>query len=327
MTSVSEERSQLSPAQVTKSVKLFSLGKGRSVSHAALAAMLPDIETALFFAKAYRLDYTQLGELIRILFRSDVIVALLGEGHEHSTELQDYIIETVPDDVIARHGQGHYSEDMAPPDTELLAQVWAEAETQIATSILEVADKLGGVLDRLPSKYGTMTFTHLRKMNLQRNSIGVFGAQVQHQRTPPRLVVLDVSGSMTASTVGRIVSEVVGLAYKVNASLAIVSNTAYLWEPGTFDEQTVLRAAEYGGTQYEMLTPIFDQDWETVITIADYDSAGAAKSWIKDHARGRVHQVLDISLVNRPTFLAECVGQIADKVTPILIGSSQYVLS
>ena len=35
--------------------------------------------------------------------------------------------------------------------------------------------------------------------------------------------------------------------------------------------------------------------------------------------------MLDISLVNRPSFLAECVGLLANKVTPILIGNSQYV--
>jgi hypothetical protein len=31
--------------------------------------------------------------------------------------------------------------------------------------------------------------------------------------------------------------------------------------------------------------------------------------------------------VNQPTFLAQCVGQLADEVRPLLIANSSYVLS
>jgi hypothetical protein len=34
-----------------------------------------------------------------------------------------------------------------------------------------------------------------------------------------------------------------------------------------------------------------------------------------------------MSLVNRPTYLAEVVGQLAAKVTPVLVAQSPYVLS
>jgi hypothetical protein len=81
------------------------------------------------------------------------------------------------------------------------------------------------------------------------------------------------------------------------------------------------------GTHYETLTPLMKRDWGTVITIADYDSSQSAKNHLRDNAFGRIGQVLDLSLVNRPTYLAECVGQFADKVTPLLVGSSDYVLS
>ena len=74
-----------------------------------------------------------------------------------------------------------------------------------------------------------------------------------------------------------------------------------------------------------MLAPILDQDWDTVITIADYDSAMSSLEYLRDNCKGRIREVLDISLVNRPTFLAECVGLLANKVTPILIGNSRYV--
>lgn len=316
----------LTAQEIAKSTKLFEIKPGMLAPISALSAMLPDVETALFFAKAYQLDFHQLSELIRLLFQSDMISALLGEGHEHSTELQDYLIDTVPDHVWAQHGQAQYSEEVPVPDTELLAQLFESVRVEVAKSIQDVADKLGSVLAMMPSKFGTMTFQHLHKLNAQRNSIGTYEAVIEHEQTPARLVVLDVSGSMTAGTVHRIVDEVVGLAYAVNASLAIVSNNAFLWEAGTFDANTVLDHAEYGGTHYEMLAPIFDQDWETVITIADYDSSWAAQDYLARTATGRVNQVLDISLVNRPTFLSECVGRLANEVKPLLIGTSRNVL-
>ena len=116
------------------------------------------------------------------------------------------------------------------------------------------------------------------------------------------------------------------LAYEINAHIAIVSNTATLWEPGTFGVDDILDAAEYGGTHYEKLAPIFDEDWETVVTIADYDSAASARDYLCRKCIGSVGQVLDISLVNQPTYLSECVGQLAKEVTPLLIGTGAYVL-
>ena len=41
---------------------------------------------------------------------------------------------------------------------------------------------------------------------------------------------------------------------------------------------------------------------------------------------GSIQQVLDISLVNGPTFLAECLGQLAAEVRPLMIASTNYVL-
>lgn len=319
-------RSPLSKAAVKRSVLLFDLGKGRKVSHEALKSMLGDVEVALFFAKAYKLSFDQLNELLRILFNTDVMQALLGEGHSHSIELQDYLVDTVPESILDQAGVG-YDEDKQPPDTELLAQVWEAATVEIAKAIQDVADKLGDVLESLSTKYGEMHFSHMRKLNIQRQSLSSYGATIQHQRVAPRLVVLDVSGSMSQSTVQRIADEVVGLAYAVDAAMAIVSNDAFFWEAGSFTTDDILQAAQYGGTQYEKLAPIFNRDWETVVTIADYDSTWGALEYIRDNSTGRVGQVLDISLVDRPTFLAECVGMLAQEVKPILIGSSSYVLS
>ena len=317
--------SRLSRAGVSQAVKLLDLGGGRKIPISSLKQMLPDVETALFFAKAYDLDYSSLSELVRELFHTDVVQALLAEGDQHSTDLQGYIADTVPDYVEDKSSIG-YSEDVAAPDTVLLKQAWDAALVEVAQSIKDVARKLGDVLEAMPSKYGEMSFAHLRQLNVKRNSIGQYAARVQHQRTAPRLVVLDVSGSMSESTVRRIADEVVGLAYGVDAAMAVVSNTATFWEAGAFTTADVLRAAEYGGTFYEQLVPLFERDWETVITIADYDSSKSVLPLFRK-ATGRVKQVIDVSLVNRPTFLAECVGQIATEVKPILVGQGSYPMT
>ena len=109
--------------------------------------------------------------------------------------------------------------------------------------------------------------------------------------------------------------------------MAIVSNNAFAWEPGAYDAEDILHAAEYQGTHYEQLIPLLQEDWGTVVTIADYDSSQWVKREIAQRCTGSVGKVVDISLVNQPTFLAECVGQLADEVQPILIGNSDYVLT
>ena len=315
----------LTRAEVDQSVRLINVA-GYSISEKALKGLLPSIETALFFAKAYRMDYKELSDMLWILFQTNVVKALLGEAHVHSAELQDYIVDVVPEDVQARHGVGHFDKDKAAPNMDLLVQVFEQATVEVADSIQNVVDKLGQVLESFPSKYGMMTFSHLLKLNRQYNAIGTYEAEVLHKRTPPRLVILDVSGSMTSETVARIVEPVVALAYEINAHIAIVSNTATLWEPGSFGVDDILVAAEYGGTHYEKLAPIFDEDWDTVVTIADYDSAASAREYLRDECSGSVGQVLDISLVNKPTYLSECVGQLAKEVTPLLIGTGNFVL-
>src|SRR5690606_39680246 len=109
------------------------------------------------------------------------------------------------------------------------------SQIKTANSNKDVADKLSNVLDSMSHKEGKMVFGHLHKLNTQRGTIGTYSPQIEHTPTPPRLVVLDVSGSMTEHTIRNIVEEVVALAYSVNASLAIVSNRAFLWDAGSFD--------------------------------------------------------------------------------------------
>ena len=295
--------------------ELFDLGNNKKISVAALKRLLPDIETALFFGKVYKLDAYKLGQLLQLTHESNVLTALF-EG-SHSVELQSYLVDVVPDHIDVEP----YIGSPDAKDSEVLAQLFAMAEVEVAESIAKVADTLAGTLNRLPSKEGQMLFKSMASLNHKRGTIGTFKASIQHQPVPDVLVILDVSGSMSEGTIRTIVDDVVALSWKANAHLAIVSNDTFLWEPGSYDSDAVLAKAQYGGTHYETLAPLFDnRSWGTVVTIADYDSAYEARRVIAA-TNGSVGTVLDISLVDRPTFLGECISTIAQNVKPLLVST------
>lgn len=299
---------------ISDSTTLFQVGTDRYVSKQQLFDWLPNVESALWFAKVFELNYTQVSDLLYMLFESTVMDALM--AGDHSTDLQDYLVDVIPDHVMTEAAPEFVDE---PAPGEILPELWKAAQIEVATAISEVAAKLKRTLNMLPSKDGKMMFSTMLKMNRLRPTLGDYRASITHQAVPNVAVVLDVSGSMTSETVRTIIDEVVSLAWTANAHLIIVSYNAYHWEPGAFSSAAVLEKAEFGGTYYEQLAPLFNQDWGTVITIADYDSSRGAQQAIAQ-CTGHIGQVLDISLVNRPTFLAECLGQLADKVTPLLIG-------
>lgn len=313
------ERPQMEKTSLTDSVSLFQLTPTRYISIAKLKELLPDAEHALWFAKLLKLDHDKLSKLLWAVCRTSVVEALM--TGDHSTELQDYLVDTVPPEVWPEDKPAFVE---APPPAQVLPHLWEDAFVEVAKSIQDVADKLVSTLGMLPSKQGTMVFSTLAQLNRQRQSIGIHKVRIKHTAVPDVLVILDVSGSMTQSTVRAIIEDVVALSWKANAHLAIVSDSTFHWEPGSYNVDDVLAKAEYYGTHYETLAPLFNKDWGTVVTIADYDSAPAAKS-VLAKATGRVDTVLDISLVNRTTFLAECVGQLANEVRPLLIGQNYYV--
>lgn len=318
----------LSSSQVTQSLTLIEVKPGNKMQLSVLKDLLPDANTALFFGKAFKLDYRQLSNLLRQLFNTTVVHALLDEGELHSSVLQDYIIDVVPEAerVTAGISASQFVVQGAVP--EFLPELWDQLNVQIADSISKLVEALDGALAMVQGKYGTMLFSTLHKLNKQRQGvIGTYEASIKHQATAKNLVIFDVSGSVTPETAGKIIDEVVALAYKANAALAIVSNHTFVWDPGTFTSEDVMAKAEFMGTHYETLASVFNEDWATVITIADYDSCGGVPSYLAAHCNGRVKQVLDISLVDRPTFLSECIGMLADKVTPLLVGNSRTVLA
>jgi len=330
MTESTTPTSTISSSDLSQSLTLVEIKPGIRFSEHMLKAMLPDVETALFFGATYELDHTQLSKLLQLVVNTPLADALF--NGDHSTELQSYCEGVVNDwgqaegwNPSVRSGQISYGPVV--PKGEILPQMWEQMQVEVARSIKDVAAKLGDTVSKLPGKQGTMIFKSMMQLNAKRPVIGDFRAGVHHKPNKENLVILDVSGSMSESTIRAIVNDVVALSYMANAHLAIVSSTAIHWAPGTYDADSVLAEAEFGGTQYEQLAPIIKgRDWGTVITIADYDSSYQAKEVLARDGVCTIDTLFDVSLVNKSTHLAACIGQFAQSVKPMLIGNSRQVL-
>jgi hypothetical protein len=308
--------------KMISSSDLVELKPGLKFSRAALNQILPTPEMALFFGKVYKLDGYQLGNLLSVLFHTTLAQALVNGSAEHSMELQDYVVELGYDHLIEL-GEVTFAPDV--PHGEILPELWKSLEVQVAQSIADVAEKLKDVVGHMPGKEGEMLFKTMATMNAKRPTLGDHKAYIHHAPAADNLVILDVSGSMSEATVQTIIDDVVAMSYMANAHLAIVSNGATTWGPGDYDSASVLKVAEFGGTHYETLAPLLDQDWGIVVTIADYDSSASAASAIAK-CTGRIQQVLDISLVSRPSYLSEVVGQLAEEVKPLLVAKDDHSL-
>ena len=319
----SQTRSTSTSMTSSEQLEVVEIKPGVQFGKGILKEILPDVETALFFSKVYDLNAQQVGDLLLLLFNTPLVRALVGESDYHSHQLQDYVLDIWAQIPDASKGTPKFKQEA--PKGEILPELWKQLELEVATSIKQVAAKLQSTVGLMPGKQGSMVFRSLNVMNKRRPTIGDFKARIHHDPVKENLIIFDVSGSMSQGTVQEIVDDVVALSYMANAHLAIVSNTCTHWEPGTYNSDEVLQHAEFGGTQYEMLAPLFDREWGVVVTIADYDSSYAAMPAIKAMG-GHIDEVLDISLVNRPTFLAQCVGQLADSTRPLLMGNSNRVL-
>ena len=324
MTMTEVPTSTTSSADIARSLQIIEIKPGKRFSVGLLERLLPDVETALFFGKVYDLDYRQLSNVLSTVLHTPVAEALFGEGVYHSVDLQSYLVDIC--DVQPGIQANTLRFDDSVPIGELLPAVWESLEVEVAASIKAVAEKLESVVDMLPGKNGEMLFKSMMTLNAKRPTLGDHKAYIHHAPQKENLLILDVSGSMNSSTISRIIGDVVALSYKANAHMAIVSNWVDYWTPGSYGVDDVLAKATYGGTHYETLAPLFDRDWGTVITIADYDSSYDAKAPVAARP-GRIDMVLDISLVSRPTFLAEVVGQLAAEVRPLLVANSHNVLA
>jgi hypothetical protein len=298
-------------------LSIIEVKPGVKFAVSTLRSFLPDIETLLFFGKVYELNHSQLSMLLARVHGGQ-LVDVLTRG-DHSTELQDYVIEIGQHVPGVEKGDVTFNPDV--PHGEILPQLWESLEIQVAQSIKDVAAKLANTVGMLPGKQGSMVFKSMMVLNRKRPTIGDYKAAITHAPQKQNLVILDVSGSMTRNTIEQIVEDVVALSYQANAHMAVVSNTTTHWEPGNFDVHAVLAASEFGGTHYETLADLLQLEWGTVITIADYDSSRSAAEHLARSCTGTIDEVIDVSLVNRCTFLAECVGQFAGKVTPVMVAA------
>lgn len=300
--------------------EVLEVRPGLAFSYTFLRQSLTDMNTTLFFAGVYRLTAEQTAELLRVVFPTSPLIQALTEG-DHSTTLQDEPIEGFEEATTVTEVFGQKVDPDLIPEPELLFHLWQQSEVRIAKSITDVADAIGKTIGRLPSNEAHMVFRQLAAFNVRRNSIGDYRALLNRradERHLKVLVILDDSGSMSEMTIREIVHDVVALSYRANATLAQVSSTCRVHAPGTYTVDDVLEVAEYGGTQYHTLKPLLDEDWDEVITIADYDSQGSAMNAIA-RCKGRIGKVTDVSLVHRSTFLSEVVGQLAQVVRPMLI--------
>ena len=309
-------------AATKRALETYEVKPGMIVSLEVLRDLLPEPDIALFFGKMYDLDYRQLSRLFVTLFKQGVVQALLANGDVHSHDLQGYVVDVVPPAELMAASVIKWQDT---GQVEFLPELFDQLKVELAESIRALAEKLKDSLSLVQGKEGTMLFKSLLVLNKQRGSLGQYKATIVHPSKPKNLVILDDSGSVDSPTVTAIADEVVALAYKADAGLALVSNTTRYWEPGTFSTADVLAAAQYGGTYYETLDQLLNEDWATVVTIADYDSSRSAQQHLAK-CTGHIDEVLDISLVNRTSFLAECVGQLADEVRPLLISNSTYVV-
>lgn len=311
--------STTSSTDLRSSLEVIEIKPGLRFTVPVLQNLLPDAETVLFFGKVFDLDYKQLSLVMSLVLQSD-LAAELHRG-DHSTDLQDYLVDDL--DLPPGLSKGFITFNPTVPKGEILPELWKSMQVEVAQSIKDVATKLQSVVGLMPGKQGSMLFDSMAKLNLRRPTIGDYRAKVHHQPVKENLVILDVSGSMTAETIRKIVDDVVALSYTANAHMAVVSDSATHWEPGSFSTDDVLRSCEYRGTHYERLAPLLDaKDWGVVVSVADYDSSPSAGDSLRRNVNRRIEQVLDISLVNRPTFLAECIGQFADEVRPLLIAQT-----
>jgi hypothetical protein len=314
---------------INSSADVTTFTSGRAFPTKFLQDALPDVETALFFAKVYDLAPQDVALVLQTCVPSTVVTALTNEAGMHSQSLQDYLVDEFFDDGEWHYESIEFLEKLggvkAPVQAEILPEVWKNIELTIAQSILDVASSITGVIEHMPGKTGEMVFQTMAKVNKRRPTLGEYQAGFKHEQVKRVLVVFDVSGSVSSTTVQTIVDDVVGMAYEANAALVLVSNTAIFYPAGGFSTKQVLADAEYGGTHYEMLAPLFNQDWDAVVTVADYDSSPAAAT-VLSRCKGKIGQLFDVSLVNRSTYLAECLAPLATEVRPLLIASNTAYL-
>lgn len=289
-----------------------------------LRKTLKDPVWAVRFGALQQLDAYEMGGLLRMLFPGvTVIQALTMEGGEHSATLQSYAVALGYDTLVFDAVVGNHGPDPEPERDDLvLAELAKEFEVVVAKDLDQLNFTLANTMMHMPGKQGRMEIKAQRKVDRRnRKKVGFMQARITHPRHAENAVFVDDSGSVGEKTLTAVAHAVKAMAVKANAHLVLVSNTVRHFKPGEYTVASILANAEYMGTHYETLVPLMNRHWGKVITIADFDSSWGAKEALST-CTGSIDTLLDISYVDRPTFLAECLDHLARESRPLMVGAS-----
>lgn len=217
-------------------------------------------------------------------------------------------------------------------DVQTLYDMVNTSLVKLPQSIRELGDGLFiEVLSKLPAGDAYYTLDHV----MQLSKFGTYGTmkeQIEYEQDTVACVVLDDSGSMGRPLGQAIVGAAVNLADSLKCDLILVSSYAYRFPAGTFNTDSVMARWENGWTFYNQLIPYFrdiSQSYDVVVTIADYDSVPSHKEQILRACSARIQVLYDICVQYtedgngniRTSYLAECLGQLADRVVPVFVGA------
>ena len=276
-----------------------------------------------------------LGRIFSALDLGEVADAISAGGH--SSTLQTWLEEeglTIPvldDEVVVDEGkdQQDFEDDT---DLDTLLDLVNNALVKLPESIRALGEGLFlEVLSKQPAGQASYTLDHVMQVS-KFGQIGTVKTQMEYEQDTNAVVVADCSGSMGLA-LGRAIAEpIVRLANSLKCDLILVSSEAKRFPAGTFDVQTILDNWQNGWTFYNQLIPHFrdiTQSYDVIVTIADYDSHIEHLREINSKCAARAQVLYDINVQYtededgnvKTSFLAECLGQLADRVVPVFVGA------
>ena len=304
-----------------------------------LAGFVKTTKQAMFLVKMLGDQVTDkaaaLGRIFSALDLGSVADAISAGGH--STTLQTWLEEEgltipVPDDELVLDEGKEQQDFEADPDLDTLLELVNTALVKLPQSIRELGEGLFlEVLSKQPSGQASYALDHIMAVS-KFGQVGTVKTQMEYEVDTNAVVVVDDSGSMGVA-LGRAIAEpIVRLADSLKCDLILVSSTATRFPAGTFDVQTILDHWENGWTFYNQLIPFFkdvSQSYDVIVTIADYDSHSEHKAEILKKCGAHAQVLYDINVAYttdgdgnlKTSYLAECLGQLADRVVPVFVGA------
>lgn len=279
----------------------------------------------ILFGQLYKLNVQQLMVLARIVHKTDDMVMMLTES-DHSYTLQSYI-EKLDVPLEINETITYSSAKTNPEYDSLLTTLFDAHQVGITDLVLKISDKFSKFLSAQPGHESKLEVRRLSKVNRRTGMPVSQRARIEYSNLLPNLLIIDVSGSQGRTLIESIVDNCIDLAVKYEMHLAIVSNSAEWYVPGTYDRDAVMGSpCMNGGTRYAALAEIgvASQQWGTVVTLADIDGhRNDMDAWRQ--AGGTIDKVVDISTVAGQTWLSEIVAvQSASKVQQLVVAPENH---